>query len=42
VQGLDGYIVAFHDNVLMICKKEEEQNVKLFVEEARKINNEFI
>jgi mannose-1-phosphate guanylyltransferase len=42
VQGLDGYIVAFHDNVLMICKKEEEQNVKLFVEEARKINDEFI
>lgn len=42
VQGLDGYIVAFHDNVLMICKKEEEQNVKLFVEEARKISDEFI
>lgn len=42
VQGLDGYIVAFHENVLMICKKEEEQNVKLFVEEARKINNDFI
>jgi mannose-1-phosphate guanylyltransferase len=42
VQGLDGYIVAYHNNVLMICKKEEEQNVKAFVEIAQKINEEFI
>lgn len=42
VQGLDGYIIAFHDNVLMICKKEEEQNVKNFVEMAQKIDNKYI
>jgi mannose-1-phosphate guanylyltransferase len=42
IQGLDGYIVAFHDNVLMICKKEEEQNVKQFVENASKIDEKYI
>jgi mannose-1-phosphate guanylyltransferase len=42
VQGLDGYIVADHDNVLMICKKEEEQNVKAFVEMAKNKGDEFI
>ncbi|MES2796405.1 MAG: mannose-1-phosphate guanylyltransferase [Bacteroidota bacterium] len=41
VQGLDGYIVAFHDNVLMICKKEEEQNVKSFVELAKNIHEDY-
>jgi mannose-1-phosphate guanylyltransferase len=42
VQGLDGYIVAMHEGVLMICKKEEEQNVKLFVEKAAELGDEFI
>jgi mannose-1-phosphate guanylyltransferase len=42
VQGLDGYIVAFHDNVLMICKKEEEQRVKNFVELAKNIDEKYI
>ncbi len=31
VQGLDNYIVAEYDNVLMICNKDEEQKVKEFV-----------
>lgn len=30
VQGLDGYIVAEHDNRLLICKLSEEQRIKLF------------
>ena len=30
VQGLDGYIVVEHDGVLLICKLEEEQRIKLF------------
>lgn len=30
VQGLDGYIVAEKDGVLMICKLSEEQRIKLF------------
>lgn len=42
VQGLDGFIVAVHENVLMICKKEEEQNVKLFVELAQKIDDKYV
>lgn len=42
VQGLDGYIVAEYDNVLMICQKEQEQQVKMFVAEAEKISNEYI
>ncbi len=35
VQGLDGYIVAEHDNVLLICQRSEEQRVKEFVSDAR-------
>ena len=31
VQGLEGYIVAEYDNVLLICKRTEEQRVKDFV-----------
>lgn len=34
-EGLDGYIVAEHDNVLMICRKEEEQKVKEFVSDMK-------
>lgn len=30
VQGLDGYIVAEKDGILMICKLSEEQRIKLF------------
>jgi len=30
VQGLDGYIVAEHDNTLLICKLSEEQRIKQF------------
>ncbi|MCI6642606.1 MAG: mannose-1-phosphate guanylyltransferase [Alloprevotella sp.] len=30
VQGLDGYIVAERDGVLMVCKLSEEQRIKLF------------
>lgn len=35
VQGLEDYIVAEFDNVLMICKKEEEQRVKEFVSDVK-------
>lgn len=41
VQGLDGYIVAEYNNVLLICKKDEEQRVKDFVNQANKIGAEF-
>ena len=35
IQGLDGYIVAEADNVLLICKKEEEQRIKQFVTDVK-------
>ena len=42
VQGLDGYIIAEYDNVLMICEKEQEQFVKNFVADASKKGVRFI
>lgn len=35
VQGLDGYIIAEHDGVLMICPIDEEQHVREFVADAK-------
>ncbi|MEJ8802801.1 mannose-1-phosphate guanylyltransferase [Pontibacter sp. H249] len=35
LQGLQDYIVAEYDNVLMICKKSEEQKVKEFMADAK-------
>jgi len=35
VQGLQDFIVAEHDNVLMICKLDEEQKVKEFMADAK-------
>lgn len=34
LQGLDGYIVVEANNVLLICKKDDEQKIKQFVEDA--------
>ncbi|WP_420146986.1 mannose-1-phosphate guanylyltransferase [Spirosoma sp.] len=42
VNGLDGYIVAEYDNVLMICRKEEEQKVKNFVADAKERGTEYV
>ncbi|MDO1444866.1 mannose-1-phosphate guanylyltransferase [Rhodocytophaga aerolata] len=41
-QGLEGYIVAEFDNVLLICKKDEEQKVKDFVADAKSKGAEYI
>lgn len=42
VEGLDGYIVAEYDNVLMICRKDQEQKVKDFVADVKaKRQSEF-
>jgi mannose-1-phosphate guanylyltransferase len=35
VQGLEGYIVAEYDNVLLICQRTEEQRVKDFVADVK-------
>lgn len=42
VNGLDNIIVAEYDNVLMICKKEDEQLVKKFVSDAETKGLEFV
>lgn len=42
INGLDGFIVAEYDNVLMICRKEDEQKVKAFVADAKERGNEFV
>ncbi|MEI7582416.1 mannose-1-phosphate guanylyltransferase [Runella sp.] len=42
VQGLEGYIIAENDGVLMICKIEEEQKVRDFVADAKLLGNQFI
>ncbi len=43
IQGLNGYIVAESNNVLLICKKEDEQQIKHFVTDAKlKYGDDFI
>lgn len=42
ISGLDGYIVAEYDNVLLICRKDEEQKVKEFVADAKAKGVEFV
>lgn len=35
IQGLEDYIVVESDNVLLICKKEDEQNIRQYVSDVR-------
>jgi mannose-1-phosphate guanylyltransferase len=42
IDGLDGFIVAEYDGVLLICKKEDEQKVKEFVAEAKEVNPKYV
>ena len=43
VSGLDGYLVAESDNVLLICKKDEESAIRKYVNDAQlKLGEEFI
>ncbi|GAB3980667.1 mannose-1-phosphate guanylyltransferase [Spirosoma terrae] len=42
INGLDGFIVAEYDNVLMICRKEDEQKVKAFVADAKEKGTHFV
>ena len=39
LQGLEGYIIVEKDDVLLICKKEEEQKIKQFVSDLSKFKN---
>jgi mannose-1-phosphate guanylyltransferase len=35
IQGLDDYIVVESDNILLICKKQDEQKIKNFVHDVK-------
>lgn len=34
IDGLSGYLVAESDNVLLICKKDEEAKIRQFVNDV--------
>lgn len=36
IQGLENYIIAEYQNVLLICQKDQEQRIKQFLEDAVK------
>ena len=38
LQGLNGYIVVENDDILLVCKKEDEQQIKEFVADVKKKN----
>jgi len=38
IQGLENYIIAESDDILLICKKSDEQRIKQFVAD---VNMEF-
>jgi len=35
IQGLDNYIIVDSDNILLICRKEDEQKIKQFVNDVK-------
>lgn len=43
VEGLDEYLIAESNNVLLICKKDEEQAIRKYVQDAQlKLGDEYI
>jgi mannose-1-phosphate guanylyltransferase len=40
IQGLSDYIIVDTENVLLIVKKEEEQNIKQFLDDVLKVSKE--
>jgi mannose-1-phosphate guanylyltransferase len=43
IEGLEGYIVVENEDTLLICKKENEQNIKSYVQGLKmKFKNENI
>lgn len=43
IEGLDGYLVAESENVLLICKKDEEHTIRKYVNDAQiKLGEEYI
>ena len=43
IQNLDGYLIAESNNVLLICKKEEENAIRKFVNDVQiKLGEEYV
>lgn len=43
IEGLDGYLIAESDNVLLICKKDEEHAIRKYVNDAQiKMGDNYI
>jgi mannose-1-phosphate guanylyltransferase len=43
IDGLEGYLIAESDNVLLICKKDEEHTIRKYVNDAQiKLGEEYI
>lgn len=42
LNGVDGIIIAEYDGVLLICKKDDEQKVKEFVNEAKRMDPKYV
>lgn len=42
IQGLDNFIVAEFDGVLLICRKDDEQKVRDFVEDAKLEDKKYV
>jgi mannose-1-phosphate guanylyltransferase len=40
MQGLEDYIVVESDGILLICKKEDEQQIRMFVNDAKVLKGE--
>ena len=35
IEGLDDYIVVENDNIILICKKQDEQQIRNFVNDVK-------
>ena len=43
IDGLEGYLIAESDNVLLICKKDEEHSIRKYVNDTQiKLGDEYI
>ena len=43
IDGLEGYLIAESDNVLLICKKDEEHSIRKYVNDAQiKLGEDYI
>ena len=40
LQGIDDFIIVDTDDVLLICKKDKEQEIKNYVSEIKKIKGD--